>query len=100
MMSLDLQARALSIVKLLVYSLKQFLLLKILENPGKMAQANARLSSSTEGLPGEAKTRYLEKLHLLNGLDSFLLVSKVGPKNDHHPLVIYHQLKLLIWSLS
>ena len=47
-----------------------------------MAQANALLSGYAEGLPGEAKTRYLEKLHLLNGLDLFLLASKVGPDND------------------
>ena len=47
-----------------------------------MAQANVRLSGYAEGYPGEAKTRYLEKLHLLNGLDPFLLASKVGPKND------------------
>ena len=61
MMSLGLQARALSIVKLLVYS----------SCSGKMAQANVRLSGYADGLPGEAKTRYLEKLHLLNGLDHF-----------------------------
>ena len=72
MMSLGLQARALSIVKLLVYSLCT----------GKMAQANTQLSSYAEGLPGEAKTRYPEKLHLLNGLDIFLLASTVGPEND------------------
>ena len=45
-----------------------------------MAQANARLSGYAEGLPGEAKTRYLKKLHLLNGSDP--LASKVGPEND------------------
>ena len=70
MMSLGLQARALSIVKLQVYS------------SCAVAQANARLSGYAEGLPGEAKTRYLEKLYLLNGLDPFLLASNVGPKND------------------
>ena len=72
MMSLGLQAHALSIVKLLVYS----------SFSGKMAQANARLSGYAEGLPGEAKNEVLEKLHLLNGLEPFLLASKVGSKND------------------
>ena len=65
-------------MKLLVYS--SFL--------GKIAQANALLSGYAEGLPGEAKTRYLEKLHLLNGLDPFLLASKVGPKNDSPPTCV------------
>ena len=72
MMSLGMQACTLSIVKLLVY--RSF--------SGKMAQANTKLSGYAEGLPGEAITRYLEKLHLQNGLDPFLLASKVGPEND------------------
>ena len=49
---------------------------------GKMAQVNAQLSGYTKGLPGEPITWYLEKVHLLNGLDPFLLASKVGPEND------------------
>ena len=72
MMSLGLQARALSIVKLLVYC----------SCSGKIAQANARLSGYAKGLHGKAKRRYLKKLHLLNGLDPFLLASKVGPEKD------------------
>ena len=48
----------------------------------KMAQANARPFDNSERLPGEAKTRYLEKLYLMNGLDPFLLASKVGSEND------------------
>ena len=32
--------------------------------------------------PERLKTRYLEKLHLLNCLEPFLLASKVGSKND------------------
>ncbi len=47
-----------------------------------MALATTRFSDYAEGLPGEAKKRYLEKLHLLNGVDPFLLAGKAVTEND------------------
>ena len=45
-----------------------------------------RLSSYAEGLQGNAKTRYLEKLQLLNGVDPFLLAGTAGTGgNDSAP---------------
>ena len=44
------------------------------------------LSIYAEGLPGNAKTRYLEKLQLLNGVDPFLLARTAGTGgNDSAP---------------
>ena len=83
MMSLGLQARALSIVKLLVYN----------SCTGKMVQANARLFGYAVGLPVEAKTRYLEKLHLLNSLDPLLI------KSDKIVSVILRLLNLSLLQL-
>ena len=48
--------------------------------------ATVRLSPYAEGLPGEAKARYIAKLQLLNGLDPFLLSSKTGTE-ESLPLV-------------
>ena len=43
-------------------------------------------SSYTKGLQGNAKTRYLEKLQLLNGVDPFLLAGTAGTGgNDSAP---------------
>ena len=46
---------------------------------------NNRLSSYAEGLQGKARTRYLEKLQLLNGVDLFLLADSRARSNDTAP---------------
>ena len=73
MLSLALQALALSVVEVLAHSWCL----------NTIAQATIRLFVyNTEGLQGKTKTSYFGKLQMLNGLDPFSASTTAGTGND------------------